>query len=153
MERTFVIIKPDAVQRGLIGSIIQRFERKGLQLAGAKFVRLDATLLASHYAHIADKPFFPEVAAFMSSAPVMLLCLEGVDAISTVRAMGGVTKARAAAPGTIRGDFAMSVQSNVVHTSEDASAAAAELARFFRADELLDYELANRRNVYASYER
>ena len=153
MEKTLVIVKPDAVQRGLVGKILNRFEEKGLKIVGMKLVVLSDEVLRLHYSHIVSKPFFPEVAQFMSSGPSVLVCLEGVDAVSAVRLMCGVTKARAAEPGTIRGDLAMSVQANVVHASEDLAQAEAEVARFFLPSELLDYKLVTEPFVYASHER
>lgn len=152
MEDTLVIIKPDAVQRGLIGEVLSRIERKGLQVVGLKMASLDEKVLREHYSHIKDKPFFPEVAAFMSSAPVVLACVRGVGAIGTVRQMCGVTKARDAAPGTIRGDLAMSVQANVVHASEDATAAAVEVGRFFSDEDLATYIQVSGAYVYSKHE-
>lgn len=153
MERTLVIVKPDAVQRGLIGEVLSRLEKKGLKIVGLKMTTLDLPLLKQHYAHIVTKPFFAEVAAFMSSGPAVLVCVEGVEAVAAVRQMCGITKAREAAPGTIRGDLAMSVQANVVHASEDAAAAEKEVACFFHQEELTSYQQAVGGFVYATHER
>ena len=153
MERTLVLIKPDALARGLVGEITTRFERKGLLLVGCKMMRLDAALLAEHYAHHVEKPFYPRIAEFMSALPVVAQCWEGVDAVRVVREMTGVTNSRQAAPGTIRGDLGMSLQCNVVHTSESVEVAESEVVRFFTLDELHDYEPPSFSVVYAADER
>ncbi|HXG66769.1 MAG TPA: nucleoside-diphosphate kinase [Blastocatellia bacterium] len=152
MERTLILIKPDAIQRGLIGRIITRFEEKGLKLVGVKMMTLGDELLNEHYSHLADKPFFPGTRAFMQSTPVVAICLEGLDAVETVRGLCGVTRARAAAPGTIRGDFGMSVQANLVHASDSVETAKVEVARFFNDSELFDYDSALTGTVYSSDE-
>jgi nucleoside-diphosphate kinase len=118
MERTLLLIKPDAVERGLVGKIISRFEDKGLKLAGMKMIRFDLPLLEEHYGHLRDKPYFRKIADFMMSAPVIAVCLEGQEAVSVARSMCGVTNAREASPGTIRGDMSMSIRSNLVHASD-----------------------------------
>jgi nucleoside-diphosphate kinase len=153
MERTLVLVKPDALARGLVGEITTRFERKGLLLVGCKMMRLDDKLLAEHYAHLVDKPFYPRIVEFMSSLPVLAQCWEGVDAVSVVREMTGVTNSRQATPGTIRGDLGMSLQCNVVHTSENTDVAASELERFFTSGELYAYEPPSITVVYAADER
>jgi nucleoside-diphosphate kinase len=153
MERTLVLLKPDALARGLVGEITTRLERKGLLLVGCKMMRLDDAVLDEHYAHLVDRPFYPRVAAFMSSLPVVAQCWEGVDAVRVVREMTGVTNSRDAAPGTIRGDLAMSMQCNVVHTSESGEVAAAEVERFFAENELFPYEPPSLPVVYAADER
>ena len=153
MERTLVLIKPDALARGLVGEITTRLERKGLLLAGCKLMRLDDAVLAEHYAHLVDKPFYPRIAAFMSSLPIVAQCWEGVDAVRVVRDMTGVTNSRDAAPGTIRGDLGMSIQCNVVHTSESVEVAESEVDRFFSATELFAYETPSLSVVYAADER
>lgn len=142
LERTLVILKPSAVQRGLIGEITHRFERKGLRLAGMKMMQLTEDLLNEHYAHLAGKPFFPRVKASMMACPVIVCCYEGVDAIQVVRSMTGATNGRVAVPGTIRGDYCVSSQENIVHTSDSPKTAAEEIARFFKPEELFDYERA-----------
>lgn len=153
MERTLVLIKPDGVQRGLVGEIISRFERKGLKMAGCKMMRLDEAVLREHYAHIADKPFFPGVANFMRSSPVLAMCWEGLECVEAVRLITGVTKGRLADAGTIRGDLAMSVSCNVIHTSDSSENAVREVARFFNADELHDYFKSEFEHVYNEEER
>ncbi len=152
MERTLVLIKPDAVSRGLMGRLISRFEAKGLQIVGCKMMQLDDRLLAEHYAHLADKPFFPRIAAFMKTTPVVALCVQGLEAVEVVRQMCGVTNSRAAAPGTIRGDLGMSIQCNLVHASDGADTAEIEVKRFFRPEELFDYTPLNRGIIYADDE-
>ncbi len=139
MERTLIIFKPSAVERALVGQIITRFQQKGLRIVGLKMMQLTEELLREHYAHLVDKPFFPEVLKSMMASPVIVGCLEGVDAIEVVRLMTGSTNGRQAAPGTIRGDFAMSNQENILHASSSPEDAVAEIARFFRADELFSY--------------
>lgn len=153
MERTLVLIKPDAIQRGLIGEIISRFERKGLKLVGCKMMSLDEAVLREHYAHIADKPFFPGVANFMKSSPVIAMCWEGFEAVEAVRLITGATKARTADAGTIRGDLAMSVSCNVIHTSDTGENAVKEVARFFKKDDLFEYSKGEYEHVYNDEER
>lgn len=153
MERTLVLIKPDGVQRGLVGEIVSRFERKGLKMLGCKMMRLDEAVLREHYAHIADKPFFPGVAQFMKSSPVVAMCWEGLECVEAVRLITGVTKGRQADAGTIRGDLAMSVSCNVIHTSDTVENAAKEVARFFKADELFEYAKSEFEHVYNEEER
>jgi nucleoside-diphosphate kinase len=140
MERTLVLIKPDAVQRGLIGAIVGRFEQKGLKIIAMKMMKLDRAMLQEHYAHLKDQPFFPKIAAFMMSAPIIALCIEGLEAIKVVRSMCGVTNSREATPGTIRGDLAMSTRSNLVHASDSPANAAKEIELFFSEQELFKYE-------------
>ena len=142
LERTLVILKPSAVQRGLIGEITHRFERKGLRLAGMKMMQLTEDLLNEHYAHLAGKPFFPRVKASMMACPVIVCCYEGVDAIQVVRSMTGATNGRVAVPGTIRGDYCVSSQENIVHTYDSPKTASEEIALFFNPEELFDYEKA-----------
>lgn len=153
MEKTLVLIKPDAVQRGLIGEIVSRFEKKGLKLVGMKMIQLNDEVLADHYSHIATKPFFKGIAEFMKSTPIVACCWEGLDCVNTVRNLTGVTKAREAAVGTIRGDMAMSIQANVVHTSDSLEAAAVEVKRFFKDEEIFSYDLVLAPFVYSSDER
>ena len=152
MQRTLVLIKPDALQRDLVGEILTRFERKGLQLVGIKMLRASDDLLNEHYAHIKDKDFFPEVRKFMSGAPLIACCFEGVDCVETVRLLCGITKARAAYPGTVRGDLGMSVQANLVHASDSLETAAVEVPRFFSNAELFSYPDALQAFIYSSRE-
>ncbi|MDA1060821.1 MAG: nucleoside-diphosphate kinase [bacterium] len=152
-EKTLVLIKPDAIQRGLCGSITERFEKKGLKLVGIKMMSLDEAVLREHYAHIADKPFFPGVAKFMQSSPVIAMCWEGLEVVETVRKITGITKAREAEAGSIRGDFAMSMGCNVIHASDGVEAAEVEVKRFFNPDELHEYDKSEYMHVYADDER
>ena len=153
MERTLVLLKPDAVQRDLVGEILARLERKGLKIVGLKMMLLSGELLDEHYSHLVERPFFPEVKSFMQRTPVVACCLEGTDAVNTVRQLCGVTKAREAAPGTIRGEFAMSVQANLVHCSDSLETAEAEVARFFKPEELFEYEDILESFLYSPDER
>ena len=149
MERTLVILKPCTLQRGLVGEITHRFERKGLRLAGMKMMQLTDALLSGHYSHLSAKPFFQRVQDSMMAAPVIVCCYEGVDAVQTVREMTGSTNGRKAAPGTIRGDYSMSFQENVVHTSDSLENAEIELKRFFKPEEIFDYKQAVFQYLYA----
>ena len=140
METTLVLIKPSGVQRGLAGKIIARFEQKGLIIAGTKMMQLNDSILREHYAPcLVDRPFSPSLERSMQSSPIIALALRGVDAVAVVRAMTGVTNSRNAAPGTIRGDFGMSGQENIVHASDSPENAAIEVARFFKPEEVFDY--------------
>jgi len=139
MQRTLILLKPDAVEKGFTGKVISRFEDAGLRIRGCKMLRLDPTLLREHYAHIADKPFYPEVETFMGSLPVIALVLEGDDVVAKVRDMLGVTDSRKAAPGTIRAEFGVDQMVNVAHASDSPETAQKEVARFFAEDELFDY--------------
>lgn len=152
-EKTLVIIKPDAIQRGLVGKITSRFEQKGLKLVGTKMTRLDAETLKEHYAHIADKPFYPGVEKFMMSSPAIVQCWEGLDVVNTVRLITGITKAREAEAGSIRGDFAMSVACNVIHASDSVESAKAEVSRFFGEEDLYGYDKSDYMHVYHDEER
>jgi nucleoside-diphosphate kinase len=153
MERTLVLLKPDAIQRDLVGDILTRIERKGLKLVGLKMMRLSDSLLDEHYSHLVGRPFFPEVKSFMQLTPVIACCWEGTDCVDTVRQLVGITKAREAAPGTIRGEFAMSVQANLIHCSDSLETAKVEVERFFKPEELFSYEDVLERYVYNSSER
>ena len=152
-EKTLVLIKPDAIQRGLIGAIISRFEKKGLKLVGLKMMALDEVILREHYAHLADKPFFAGLSRFMKSTPIIAMCYEGLEVVQAVRLLCGITKARAAEAGSIRGDLAMSVACNVVHASDSVDSAKAEVARFFKMDELHEYAKSEYEHVYSEDER
>jgi len=152
-EKTLVLIKPDGVQRGLIGEVIARFEKKGLKLVGMKMMSLDEAVLREHYAHIADKPFFPGVSSFMQSSPVVAMCWEGLEVVSAVRVLCGITKARAADAGSIRGDFAMSVACNVIHASDSVETAQKEVPRFFKTDEVYEYAKSEYEHVYMDDEK
>jgi len=152
MEKTLVIIKPGAIQRGLIGEVVRRFEQKGLQICGLKMVQLTDELLAEHYAHIADKPFFPRVKAAMKATPVIVLCLKGMDALHVVHRLAGATNGREAAMGTMRGDYSMSVQWNIIHTSDSIKTADLELNRFFKEEEIFEYKQSYLEYIYSEDE-
>ena len=149
METTLVLLKPSCVQRQLIGEIVHRFERRGLRIAGMKMMMLDDAILREHYAHLVGRPFFPLLAASMKASPVVAMAISGVEAVAVVRAMTGFTNGRKADPGTIRGDFAMSNQQNIVHASDSIENAAVELKRFFRPEEIFDYKSAVIDYLYA----
>jgi len=139
MERTLILLKPDALQRGYIGEIITRFEKKGLKLVGTKMMNLNDEILNEHYAHLADKSFFNDLKSFMKSSPVIALCCEGMDAVSVVRRICGITNSREAEMGTIRGDLGISMSANLVHTSDSLDNAEIELKRFFKQEEIFSY--------------
>lgn len=143
MEQTLAILKPSAVDRCLIGDIISRIQKKGLIIAGMKMMQLDEKILREHYAHLVDKPFFPSIVKSMTASPVVVMCLKGVEAVKVFRAMTGVTNGRNAEPGTLRGDFCMSGQANIVHASDSVENARAEVARFFKPEEIFDYTYSN----------
>jgi len=140
IERTLVLIKPDGVQRALVGRILSRYEDRGLKIVGLKLVQVDRTLAEAHYAVHREKPFFAGLVAFITSAPLVAAVLEGPDAIAVVRAINGATRPVEAAPGTVRGDFALETAQNLVHASDSAATAAAELELWFAPHELLAYE-------------
>ncbi len=148
-ERSLIIIKPDAVQRSLVGEIINRFERKGLKIIGMKMMHLKDTLLKEHYAHVADKPFYPRIERFMMSSPVIVMAVAGLKAIDAIRVIVGPTKGYEAAAGTIRGDLALSMQSNVVHASDSVENGKAEIKRFFADDEIVDYDKVDTKFIFS----
>lgn len=141
MEQTFIILKPSAIRRSLAGDVITRFQRKGLLIRGIKMMNLSEEILREHYAHLVDRPFFPSLLRSMTATPVIVMVLEGKDAVAVVRSMVGATNCRAAAPGTIRGDFGMSGQENIIHASDSPENAVIEINRFFRSDEIFDYTM------------
>ena len=152
METTLVLLKPSCVQRQLMGEVIGRFERRGLRISGMKMMQLSDEILREHYAHLADKPFFPSLQASMQASPVVALAVSGVEAVKVVRQMAGPTNGREAAPGTIRGDYSMSNQQNIVHASDSVENAAIELKRFFQAEEIFDYQSGAFAYVYGDGE-
>lgn len=139
-EKTLIILKPDAVHRGLMGEIISRFERKGLKVVGMKMMQLEDVLLEAHYAHIKDKPFFAGIKTFMKTSPVVVMALSGINAVAATRLIVGPTKAYEGAAGTIRGDLSLSTQSNLVHASDSIENGIVEVERFFKGDELFAYK-------------
>ncbi len=153
MERTFVMLKPDAMQRGLAGELITRFERKGLVLVAAKMVQADDKLLAKHYAEHIGKPFYKGLCDFVKQAPVLATIWEGVEAVKTVRDLLGATNGRKAAPGTIRGDYSTSQQCNLVHASDSVESANREIANFFQPNEIVKAKIASVDYVYSPEEQ
>ena len=140
-ERTFVMVKPDGVQRGLVGDVVSRFEDRGLKLVGAKFVQIDRDLAEQHYAEHEDKPFFDDLVGFITSGPVFAMVLEGQDAIAQVRTMMGETDPAESPPGSIRGDFGLDLGRNVVHGSDtEPGSAEREIDLFFDEAELVEWE-------------
>jgi len=148
METTLIILKPDAVQRGLMGRIISRFEDKGIQVVGARFMQISGDLAARHYESHQGKPFYDGLVAFMTSSPVLVLALRGVGAIGICRKMMGATFGSNAEPGTIRGDFGVSNSFNLIHGSDSPEAATRELGLFFGEGEVLDWGRASECWVY-----
>jgi len=149
-ERTFVMVKPDGVKRGLIGAIVSRFEDRGLKLVGAKFMQIDEGLAHDHYAEHEDEPFFEDLVSFITAGPVLAMVWEGQDATRQVRRMMGETDPAESAPGTIRGDFGLDLGRNVVHGSdhEDPGANEREIELFFEEDELVDWERVDETWLY-----
>jgi nucleoside-diphosphate kinase len=136
MARTLIILKPDCLEKNLAGEVIARFEKQGFGIRGCKMMQLTSGLLRDHYAHVADKPFFPEIEEFMSSRPVIVIVLEGENVIERVRDLLGPTDSKKAAKGTIRGDMGTDMMKNVVHASDSPAAAEAEIKRFFASGEV-----------------
>lgn len=153
MEKTIVLIKPDALQRGLMGEIISRFERKGLKLVGMKMLLLSDEILDQWYAHHKDKSFFNDLKSFMKWTPIIAIVWSGLDAIDTVRKIVGTTKGREAEAGSIRGDFAMSGQQNLIHASDSSESANKEIGLLFKENELFEYESATECLIYGKEER
>jgi len=144
-ERTFVMLKPDAVQRGLIGEIISRIERKGLKITALKLIKIDRELAERHYDVHREKPFFAELVEFITSSPVVVMVVEGREAVKVIRALMGKTDPLEATPGTIRGDLGLDITKNLIHGSDAPETAQREIALFFTEDEILDYELTGSR--------
>ena len=152
MQVTLAILKPSAIQRGILGEVISRFEKKGLQIVAMKMTNLTDEQLQIHYSHLVHKPFYGRIKESMQASPVIVMALKGVDAVNVVRKITGVTNGREAEPGTIRGDFSVSVQENIVHTSDSAETAEIELNRFFKTDEIFNYSQFNIKSIYAGDE-
>ena len=142
MERTLVLIKPDAMQRGLAGEILARLERRGLRLAGLKLMQVDRALAERHYGEHAGKPFYEGLVAYITACPIVAMVLEGTDAVEAVRSTVGATNPRNAAPGTIRGDLGLEIGRNLIHGSDSLTSAEREVALFFQPSELQTYERA-----------
>jgi nucleoside-diphosphate kinase len=153
MEKTLVIAKPDAIQRGLIGEIISRLERKGLKLIGMKMMTLDSELLQAHYEEHLEKPFYEGLEAFMKSSPVVVMAWEGFECVNSVRILVGATNPRQADAGTIRGDLAIGAGRNLIHASDSKESGESEVARFFDAKELVVYEKSEYLHIYEDFER
>lgn len=153
MERTLIIAKPDAVQRGLVGEIIRRFERKGLKLIGLKMMSLDNSLLQEHYAEHLEKPFYTSLESFMKSAPVVVMAWEGFECVNSVRILVGATNPREADAGTIRGDFSMGTGRNLIHASDSKASGNREVELFFKDEELLSYDKSEYLHIYEPFER
>lgn len=141
MEQTLLLIKPDAIQRGLIGQILARFEKKGFRIAGMKMLQMSKELSAKHYAHLVDKPFYPDLEKFVTSHPLVAVVVEGKEAVEVVRLIVGPTNASKAPAGTIRGDLSNSTSRNVIHASDSKETAEKEVKRFFGGNELFNYKL------------
>lgn len=153
METTLVILKPSAILHGYVGQIINRFQQKGLVIHGMKMMNLSDEILHEHYAHLVDRPFFPDLVKSMKASPVIVMALWGKDAVEVVRLMTGATNGRKALPGTIRGDFSMSGQENIIHASDSIENAEIELKRFFKPEEILHYEPSSLSYTYEPAER
>jgi nucleoside-diphosphate kinase len=153
MERTLVIAKPDAVQRGLVGEIITRLERKGLKLIGMKMESLDEAMLRTHYEEHVEKPFYAGLEEFMKSSPVVLMAWEGYECIQSVRTIVGGTNPRQAAPGSIRGDLAIGTGRNLIHASDSKESGEKEVANFFDEGELFGYDKSEYMHIYEAHER
>src|SRR6056297_1551144 len=152
MEKTLILLKPDALQRNFLGEVISRFERKGLKIVGLKMMRLSEKTLEKHYSQHKGKNFFKDLVKFMKDSPVVAIVLEGTGAIKAVRNLCGPTVGREAEAGTIRGDFSMSHQHNIVHASDSKETAKKEINRFFKDSELFNYEKYDLTSVYANDE-
>ncbi|MDO5846087.1 MAG: nucleoside-diphosphate kinase [Methanocorpusculum sp.] len=148
MERTFVMVKPDGVQRGLVGEILSRFEKKGFKIVAAKFGVLSEEIVDKHYAEHVTKPFYPGMKAYIMSGPVFRFVLEGGNVIATVRRMNGATNPAEANPGTVRGDYALSIGKNVIHASDAPESAAREIAIHFAESELVAYKKIDEEQLY-----
>lgn len=153
MQRTAVLVKPDGMQRGLIGEIISRFERKGLKLVGLKMILLSDSMLSEWYEEHKDKGFFSDLKSFMGQMPLVAMAWEGIDAVPVVRKLVGTTLGREAEAGSIRGDFGMSQQFNLIHASSTAEAGEREISIVFDKNELFDYTNVMQTVIYADYER
>lgn len=148
MEKTFLMIKPDGVQRNLIGPIVERLENKGFKVVGAKLMKVSEELAKTHYGEHSERPFFGELVDFITSGPVFAMVLEGENVIKTARLVVGSTNPQEATPGTIRGDFGLTVGKNIIHGSDSLESAEREINLFFNESEVLDYNLSNSPWIY-----
>ena len=153
MQRTVVLVKPDGLQRGLIGEIVNRFERKGLKLVGLKMMRLSDEILDTWYAHHKEKPFFKDLKSFMTWTPIVAMAWEGQEAVSAVRKIVGVTRGWEAEAGSIRGDYAMSGSQNLIHASDEIANAEKEMGLIFTSQELFEYDNSSECLIYSDFER
>ena len=153
MQQTLVIVKPDGVNRGIVGEVVHRFERRGLKIVGMKMMHLSDEILDIHYEHHKEKPFYQKLKDFMKSAPSVILVLEGKNVVEIVRMMVGPTRGYEASPGTVRGDYSVSQQHNIIHASDVPETAEKEIKRFFKDDEIVDYKRIDWEMVYAVDER
>lgn len=151
MERSLIILKPDALQRGLVGEILARIERRGLKIIGMKLIQMDEALARKHYAVHEGKPFFPGLVQYIASGAVIVLVVTGIQVVETVRTMVGATNPVKAAPGTIRGDLALEIGRNLIHASDSPENGEIETANFFRPDELIDVDRSTDRWIYENH--
>lgn len=148
MEKSFVMMKPDAVQRRIMGKILSRFEEKGLQVVACKLLKIDESLAKEHYGEHTEKPFFNDLVTYITSSPSFAMVIKGDDAISLIRKIVGATNPKDADLGTIRGDFAMDMGRNIIHASDSPASAEREIALFFKEDEICDFEIADETWIY-----
>jgi nucleoside-diphosphate kinase len=148
LERTFAMVKPDGVQRGLVGEVVGRFEKKGIKIAALKLMMITPELAEKHYAEHKGKQFFADLVSFITSGPVVAMVLEGENIIAVVRTMMGATNPKDSAPGTIRGDFGMTIDKNIIHGSDSLDSAVREIGIFFRENEIMSYTLADGKWIY-----
>jgi nucleoside-diphosphate kinase len=140
MQTTLILLKPDTVERSLVGQVIARIEAKGLKIAGLKMMQLDDAIINEHYDFLADKPFFPSIKSYMTRTPVVAIAVSGTEAIKTVRNLTGATNPQEALPGSIRGDFGLTIDGNIIHASDSPETAEVELKRFFGGSDVFDYK-------------
>jgi len=150
MERTFAMVKPDGVQRGLVGEVISRFEKKGIKISAFKLMQITPELAEKHYAEHKERPFFADLVSFITSGPIAAMVLEGENVIPMVRTMMGATNPKDSAPGTIRGDFAMTIAKNIIHGSDSPESAVREIGIFFKEEEIVTYKKAGEEWIYCS---
>lgn len=151
-ERTLLLIKPDALQRGLLGEVLARFEKKGFKIVALKMLKMTKEMSKEHYAHLVNKPFYPDLEHFVTEHPLVAVVIEGKEAVDVVRLIVGPTNASKAPGGTIRGDFSNSTSRNMIHASDSKETAEKEIKRFFKPNELFEYKLNNEHYLYASDE-
>ena len=148
IQKSFVMMKPDAVQRRLMGKILSRFEEKGLQIVAVKLMQIDENLAKTHYGEHADKPFFPSLVEYITSSPSLAMVIEGEEAITTIRKLVGATNPLEADLGTIRGDYGMDTGRNIIHASDSPASAEREIGLFFSEDEICDYQIIDNNLIY-----